>query len=1328
MARLTEKERAALKENVRSGAYLQKKNVLSEGPSAPLQMKNVLGGGSSPTPGQGFQVDPSTVQTGGVSTSAGARAMANQRLEQGGPSQIPAQPSTNPFTGVQTDPRLIPVGGFSSGTTSTNANEQLGMRLRETPGIGKVFRGLDVLQEKTEPFANVAQQFYTPGAGANAILAAERGLVSFLGRGAAPTVAKRVLGTGAVGAYTGAGQTLAADPGASLKDVGIGAGLGGAFGAAAPLVGAGFRRGAQYARDTAEEVVGRSLGQANQIVRRGKLEVPKQVIAEQPIQPPAQTPSAEVPAKTTKPKKTATSQKLSGTLTTKSGNQIDASVVNAVQAALDKGVPNIQAEVKRGYTDIQKALEYIRENPRTATPKETTPGIRSNPITQRQSGAFSDDLVNLIDPKQEYDIARNVDTVEKANQAVRNLSKAESDFLARQSAAPEDIATGYRIMQELDALGEYQRAVTVSEKLAKDLTKAGQQVQAASIINRLSPDGQLLALTRKAEANNMKVTPEDREAFRNAAIEVKDAEATTIRSNKVEDILDAIEAGQEPSADDLKTLKNYFERARKVAGVDKKAQTLTQEIKQRKRDRVSEALGKQAEAARKRIEARNAVGFLPKGGNDIVDYAIIMADDLAKKAVSAADYVEYVVRNFGEEARPLATDIFNRARALRNDVSRRLTNAEDVVEQYIKKSGKVSDKDIQNIRGLAQSIDKLKGKSKADAEIELQKIMNKYEKSSVNDKLNALRYMAMLGNTATQLLNTTSGFVQAGFEFVPNLIGAMLESVLAPILKRERTTQVFGTDPLKFVADYFKNAKIGAKAGWHGAEPGGIQSASEVRGLAFKGKYNPLGIAERTLQAVQKGADYGVYKTTFDSEIRKQANLAAKRAKKSGDKKFIRDYIANPPDSAVELADRQGRNVTFQRQDTIGGKAADWVNRADPRLKFALKAVLPFIRTPLNIAETAVNLTPAGILRGAWQLSRATTPAEQRDAIRNLGLGVSGVGLGALGYYLSKIGVITGSNESGDRDIDALNEQIGQGKYRFNTSGFLRYISAMLAGEGSSAAEKAAQYQEGDKTLDYNKLQPLAFPVAAGGALERSKDKGAASQASEVGGEALGGLYSLSSLQGLSNVLQTQLGSTGAEKGQGLLTNIAESYLKSFSPSLLAQEARRQDPIQRKTSYAQGIIPDVKDYYQSRIPGLSQQLPPSLTTLGDEKRQPEGVVGTYLNPYRSQVQTYNEAAKFISDLIDRTGVKTLAPTAPQKKISGRDKATREEKEIELTPKEYAEYQQDIGQEVTQKILALKNRTGLTDTQLVKQVENIYEDTKKKYTNRIRVDKGMYIKK
>ncbi len=383
-------------------------------------------------------------------------------------------------------------------------------------------------------------------------------------------------------------------------------------------------------------------------------------------------------------------------------------------------------------------------------------------------------------------------------------------------------------------------------------------------------------------------------------------------------------------------------------------------------------------------------------------------------------------------------------------------------------------------------------------------------------------------------------------------------------------------------------------------------------------------------------------------------------------------------------------------------------------------------------------MTPVGVIKGIIGLAGdAKNPVAQREALRSLGLGIVGAaGLTPLGFYLSKIGIITGANDSGNPDVNAVREQAGGGKYRFNTSALSRYAAAMLNLEGPDAAEKAAKYREGDSTLDYNKLQPIAMPLAIGAGLEGAKGKGTKGQLSQAGTEAFGSFYNMSTLKGVQDLFKTDFSGTIGEKAIKVPLSIAESFAKSFSPGFLAQEARRQDDVVRKTSFNDGIVKDVTDYYKSRMPSklpfitipekfTSKSLPATITTLGETKKNAPGVVGSYLNPYKSQESTFNKAAAIVSDLIDRTGDEKLAPTAPDKKVTGKDSKTGQHVSLAIPAKRYAKLQQEIGQEITAKIVAMNK--SFTDQQKATAISKIYKDVRAKYMDRVKRELGISVR-
>jgi hypothetical protein len=608
--------------------------------------------------------------------------------------------------------------------------------------------------------------------------------------------------------------------------------------------------------------------------------------------------------------------------------------------------------------------------------------------------------------------------------------------------------------------------------------------------------------------------------------------------------------------------------------------------------------------------------------------------------------------------------------------------AEKMAQKFLRSTPSLSQAEVKKIRDLAQSVSRLKGAEKAEADLELQKIINGFEQSDWLDRANALRYIGMLLNTGTQLVNALSGPLMASTYRIGQLAATMADVMMAGVLKQPRRMTAYQSNPLTWMGQYFKNLRFGVRASWQGVNPAGLTGPRDVGGLVFKGK-NIASIVphylERSLSAVAKGADYATYKTVYDRELLRRGFINAKNQGIQGtanQKRFAENFAANPDQAAMEYADDQARRVTFQRNKSTGAKLANAIHTLPAIAKAPIQTVAPFVKTPINIASTAVDLTPVGLLRGLFELSFVKDEAVKANALSRMGLSlIGGGGLSAIGYELSRAGILTGSNESGFKDVDKIREQAGRGKYLLNTSALMRYIGALFNGEDPY---KAAAFQKGDVQMNYNKFQPLAFPMAIGVGLEQRRSEGLGSMLKGAGTEAAGSLLGMSALTGIQQAVQSYQDKTSGDKSVGFIQRVAEMFAKSFSPSFLAQEARREDKTVRKTAYGEGFVKDVLDYYKSRTPSFgglipekytSKALPAAMTTLGQEKQHAGGFVGSYLNPYQMNKAQYSEAAVTIANLIDRTNDEKLAPKTPNKKIEGTTKSG-EYKSIELTGKEY----------------------------------------------------------
>lgn len=105
---------------------------------------------------------------------------------------------------------------------------------------------------------------------------------------------------------------------------------------------------------------------------------------------------------------------------------------------------------------------------------------------------------------------------------------------------------------------------------------------------------------------------------------------------------------------------------------EKEAQETLQRVQEpRIRDRVYNFLDDAEKAARERLAKRRNIGFMPQGGNDVVDYSIIGAAKLGKGTIKFSDWTEEMVKEFGEGFRKQAPRIYQQSKEYLRQQERR---------------------------------------------------------------------------------------------------------------------------------------------------------------------------------------------------------------------------------------------------------------------------------------------------------------------------------------------------------------------------------------------------------------------------------------------------------------------------------------------------------------------------------------------------------------------------------------------------------------------------------------------------------------------------------
>ncbi len=237
----------------------------------------------------------------------------------------------------------------------------------------------------------------------------------------------------------------------------------------------------------------------------------------------------------------------------------------------------------------------------------------------------------------------------------------------------------------------------------------------------------------------------------------------------------------------------------------------------------------------------------------------------------------------------------------------------------------------------------------------------------------------------------------------------------------------------------------------------------------------------------------------------------------------------------------------------------------------AMDVIVPFHKTPANIATQTVLHSPLGIAKGAFDLYNATKGKGSKDvatAINTMAKGVTGSALLAIGVLLGHLGL-------------------------FNT-GFGKTEKERAADELAGLQENAFVF--GDVSVSFDWLQPAASPLIVGASIGKRLAEDGLSLGAVFGAvmDGTDSLFEMTMLQSLYDILG------GYDAGAtATAASIAENVVSQSVPTLLGQAARAIDPVQRKTTGDSDFMTIVNQVV-AKIPGLTYLLDPELDVWGNE--------------------------------------------------------------------------------------------------------------------------------
>lgn len=315
----------------------------------------------------------------------------------------------------------------------------------------------------------------------------------------------------------------------------------------------------------------------------------------------------------------------------------------------------------------------------------------------------------------------------------------------------------------------------------------------------------------------------------------------------------------------------------------------------------------------------------------------------------------------------------------------------------------------------------------------------------------------------------------------------------------------------------------------------------------------------------------------YRMELQAQAYRQASKEGLSGPAmdQRIAELVSNPSEEIHASAEHAARYATFQ--ETLAGD--NWVQAlGQSGLALTskiplLKLVIPFIKTPTNIAQYTLERTPLAPTLKTFREDVAAGGARRDLALARFTMGST---LSAVVATYTASGRITGNGPSDPK----------------------------LRAEMLAAGWQPYSVLIGDKYVSYNRLDPVGAMIgAAADGMEviryADDEETTAGVAAAVSLGFANAMVNKTYLTGIGGVID---GLRQADEGKmTAVKNVASKQAAAFVPAWLNFIRQNVDDTVREPSKTD-ILTQTIDQMKNRTPGLSSELPPKLDLWGEPIR------------------------------------------------------------------------------------------------------------------------------
>lgn len=810
----------------------------------------------------------------------------------------------------------------------------------------------------------------------------------------------------------------------------------------------------------------------------------------------------------------------------------------------------------------------------------------------------------------QYETVTNREQVQRANDDInaRGIDAVVNDLLARDRWTADDHAAAAVACIRAQNEGLMTTAYVIAKAYDEQGTNAGQALQARQIIGKLTAEGALVEATKKADHANAKKGLVDGDIPVGSQAPVKGWRDRQQRSSD-------------------KTQGNFVERP--LPPVLEKVYT------------AAELIQRQIDKLPSDVSDDNPWNMpLESWKTELIDQYGLNGTKLVGDTYSYATVKERML------AAILATD-----NNVRGDGLLTLCQQLEAMKQGL---AVVTEADLNYIAGQMSTFLYAEGADlegmpvTTEGKTALQRVYNaqaNVAQDSMMEKINAFGYTNMLSGTKTWVKNISSNVLIRPLELASEKIGGAIERKYITKRTGNRTTdapnraeraagrEAFTGEIGQTMVDYF------------------VTHADTGHGSGFDLSHNNRTFNNEWLQAYKNIVDFAMqvgdrpfWEQCYTEELAVIKRLGTKipdTQRVDGRKvKVLRDMTLE--EMKTEAAVRATERV-FQEDNKIAN-AINGARRESPMIDLMITSIMPFLKTPTNVASRMMQYSPIGLARaiiqyGLWDGKRnGGANFDQRKFVMNLGRGLTGTGVAVVGALLAGLGAIQpGREDEEDKRRSVIRKAQGR--------------------------SYSTYFKLGDWEIPLDFAQPSSGPLYIGAKIAWAiEEMGGDVNVPALIGTVLYGsaletgnqLFDNSFLSGFSALFSGYNDAAGI--ASNIVENIAENQASRLTPSAIRALAKVTDPYVRDV-YSQNAV---KQFLNHQIiqnwPLLRQTLPVKTDITGDATLQNgyynwgqenQNAALHFLNAFATPWTTLGEkndaALDTLIDLSYRTGETSFLP-------------------------------------------------------------------------------------